>query len=399
MKNSIFKVLALSAATLLVFSGVSLAQTKDDDDRRAISAASSIYVISAKAGGVNYTEGKVAVNRKNGKSGYLIKGDSLEIGDKVSTGADGKAEILLNPGSFVRLAENTEFEFITTSLEDLKIKLTRGSAMFEVFAANEFRVAVSAPKTDFYLVKSGVYRIDVPNDAAAVIDVWKGSAQVGDGATAALKSGQRATVSGGEVAVAKFDRDEKDSLEQWSKDRSKQLAKINASLDRRTLRTSLLSSFRSWNMYDSFGLWVYNPFSGSYCFLPFGYGWRSPYGFGFGRDIWSVPLPPVITSAPAPIRTNNPPPPTKNPGLLGPGGRTQTDSATTRSGEEVRVIRPPYTKVQQDVGSGFPSTSFPSEVDRFPGRSPSRVVVDTPSAAPAPVQPPPGKSPGRIRDN
>jgi hypothetical protein len=398
MKNSVFKVLAFSAASLLVFSGVSLAQTKDDDDRRAISAASSIYVISAKAGGVNYTEGKVAVSRKNGKSGYLIKGDTLEVGDKVSTGADGKAEILLNPGSFVRLAENTEFEFITTSLEDLKIKLTRGSAMFEVFAANEFRVAVAAPKTDFYLVKSGVYRVDVQNDAVAAIEVWKGNAQVGDGETAILKSGQRATVNGSEIAVAKFDRDEKDSLEQWSKDRSKQLAKINASLDRRALRSSLLSSFRNWNMYDSFGLWVYNPFSGSYCFLPFGYGWRSPYGFWFNRDIWSVPLPQVITSAPPPPRTNAPPP-SKNDRIIGAGGGTRTDSAPTRTGEEVRVIRPPYTKVQPDVGVGSPSTSFPSDIDRFPSREPSRVPVAPPSAPSAPAPAPPGKNPVRIGDN
>jgi hypothetical protein len=61
------------------------------------------YIVSARAGGVNYVEGTVAVIRKSGRSGLLLKGDTLEVGDRVSTGANGKAEILLNPGSFLRL--------------------------------------------------------------------------------------------------------------------------------------------------------------------------------------------------------------------------------------------------------------------------------------------------------
>jgi hypothetical protein len=38
----------------------------------------------------------------------------------------------LNPGSYIRLAENSSFEFLTTSLDDLQLKLSDGSAMLEV---------------------------------------------------------------------------------------------------------------------------------------------------------------------------------------------------------------------------------------------------------------------------
>src|SRR5688572_13626650 len=129
-KNLLF---AFSIASLgLLLSSFVFAQ-----DDRVVSAAGDTYVISAKAGGINFVEGKVSIARKDGKSSYLIKDDKLEIGDKVTTGTDGKAEILLNPGSFVRLGTNTGFEFITTDLDNLKLKLSSGSAIFEVYADDE----------------------------------------------------------------------------------------------------------------------------------------------------------------------------------------------------------------------------------------------------------------------
>ncbi len=39
---------------------------------------------------------------------------------------------------------------------------------------------------------------------------------------------------------------------------------------------------------------------GSYCFLPFGYGWNSPYGYSYGRDLWYFRLPSVIYNQPPP---------------------------------------------------------------------------------------------------
>ena len=93
MKRKIFSFLTIGLIGLFM-AAFAIAQ-----DERNSSAVSELYVISAKAGGVNYVQGKVAVSKRS-RGGYLLKGDRLEIGDKVSTGADGRAEILLNPGSF-----------------------------------------------------------------------------------------------------------------------------------------------------------------------------------------------------------------------------------------------------------------------------------------------------------
>ncbi len=114
MKKNLISALTVGVFVFL-FSGFVFAQ----NNNKTISTTKDLYVISAKAGGVNYVEGQVIVAGKNKRGGNLFKGDTVEVGDKVSTGADGKAEILLNPGSYVRLAENSSFEFLTTSLDNL----------------------------------------------------------------------------------------------------------------------------------------------------------------------------------------------------------------------------------------------------------------------------------------
>ena len=124
-------------AGLLVLLSVIAAQAQD-----ARSSVASDYLISAKAGGVNYVEGKVSVFRKTGTSGYLVAGDEINIGDRVTTSSDGKAEILLNPGSYLRIGGSTSFDFISTDLENLKVNLRTGSAIFEVYASREFKVSV-----------------------------------------------------------------------------------------------------------------------------------------------------------------------------------------------------------------------------------------------------------------
>lgn len=358
MKKNFVYILTVGAMALLFSSFV----TAQDD--RAVSAAGNLYVISAKAGGVNYVEGKVAVVQKNGKSGYLLKGDNLEVGDKVSTGTDGKAEILLNPGSYVRLAENSGFEFTNTSLDDLQVKLTGGSAMFEVITDNEFKFVINTPKAQFKIIQSGVYRLDVLSDGGGKIAVWKGKAEIGEGKATTIKGGREATVNDGQVTVAKFDRDDKEALAAWSKTRAKELAKVNSRLERDNLRNTLLNSFNrsGWNFYDSYGLWVFDRFSGSHCFLPFGYGWSSPYGFGFGRDIWYFRLPRDFYNQPPVYGGNG-------------GGRRIEDKERLD-----RRINPPSERVNKDLSRDHPIDRS-GEIDILPSHPSPQIsppVVITP---------------------
>lgn len=338
------------AAVALMFTNFVFAQRD-----KTVSNTSQLYVISAKPGGVNLIEGKVSVVRADGKSSLLAKGDKLEIGDKVLTGADGRAEILLNPGSFVRLAPNSEFEFLTTSLEDLRLKLSKGSAILEVFADDDYTVMVNTPDSQFVAIKSGVYRVDVLANNTSRIEVWTGKARVN---SAEVKGGKTVTVSGGQTTVAKFDRDDKDELELWSKTRAKEITKSNSRLQRETLHYTLLNGYRNnaWNMYTSFGLWVYDASISGHCFLPFGYGWNSPYGYGYGYNVWNIRLPYWVYNQPI------------NPVVTNSGGNNNANNTN-----KVRT-RPPFEAIQNDVGTS-PNNSRTQDSDPFPPvRQPAPII-------------------------
>ncbi len=346
----------------LVFASIGLGQ-----QQIRTSAVADKYTISAKAGGVNFIEGDVTVARKEGRSGVLLRRDQLEVGDRVSTGANGKAEILLNPGSYIRLGSNTTFQFLTTSLDDLRVRLDGGTAMFEVFAANEFQVTVETANGSVSLVETGVYKVDVPQNGLATIAVFDGKAQLSGPQANLVKKGRSSTIGSANVAVAKFDRDERGELVAWSKSRSKDLAKVTSSLKEPDFRDSLISSFHMgrWNMFDSFGLWVFDPRLMSYCFLPFGYGWRSPYGFGFGWGFNWYNLPPYITAPTIAADPNR-----KDPRGGGRGGIVRDEDPAFKVIEQKRQPRMPTDRDDFDV--------------RGPVRGPIR--NETPVLAPLPAE-------------
>ena len=223
---------------------------------RLTGVTGSQYLISAKAGGVNMVAGTVTIMRKDGTAGQLVAGESMEIGDRVTTGADGRAEILLNPGSYLRVGPNSAFSFLSTDLEDLKVDLTAGTAIFEVIAADKFRVSVKTPRQQIDLTRTGVYRLDLMADGNARLAVFKGSVLLGPKEQTEVRSGRAALLTTNGISVAKFDRDTKDPIDMWSKERGKDLMKANAKLEQKALRNSLLTSFdrRGWDMYNSFGL-------------------------------------------------------------------------------------------------------------------------------------------------
>ena len=344
----------------------------------------SPYLISAKAGGVNFVAGDVSVIRKAGTSGVLLEGDEIAIGDRVSTGDDGKAEILLNPGSYMRIGGGTSFSFASTDLENLKIDLQSGSVVFEVIAADEFKVAVKTPRTDILLTRSGVFRIDILNGGFAKLSTFKGKAYIEPNGKTEVGAGRTASIANGGVSVSKFDKDTNDPLDIWSKERGRELTKLNARLQRDPLRNSLLSSFnqRGWGLYNSFGLWVFDPVRRMWCFLPFGYGWSSPYGWGYDYDLWRCRMPWYVYNQPW-----NPP---------SGGGPVGGGTPPTRSINEERRARmhtPPFLRMETSQSASESSvirrperSEFPSSSPNFPTSTPttsSPPIIVAPSAPPS----------------
>ncbi len=251
--------------------------------------------ISAKAGGVNFASGKVAV-RRAGETKWvaLTADDDLKTGDVVKTGDNGRAEVLLNPGSYFRLGANSEFELADASLEDLQLGLKSGSAVVEAtgYSDMDLSISVETPQTRARIVRSGIYRFDVTGAGVTEVAVQKGRAYVGWPEVLYKASKVVRVGAGGVLEVAKYEKkaEDRDALDLWSRERGKELARMNEKLSRRQAN-SLLSQ-TSLHMFPSRfsarGVWYYNSIFGCYTFVPFGgYDyWRSPYGHGYGNRLF-----------------------------------------------------------------------------------------------------------------
>src|SRR4051812_3764049 len=174
-------------------------------------------LISAKAGGVNLVSGDVKVRRADGQEWQRVSvKDDLKSGDAARTDADGRVEILLNPGSYLRAGGSTEFELTDSSLDNMRLSLKRGSLVIEATGYDELgvNIQVTTPRTRVELGRSGVYRIEVAQTGETVVAVQKGRALIGDGlAKMVVKSGKVVRVgSGGAVEVAKLDKKQRDDL-------------------------------------------------------------------------------------------------------------------------------------------------------------------------------------------
>jgi FecR protein len=250
------------------------------------------FGISAKAGGVNSVVGHVVVTRAGEKSQTdLTPRDDLESGDVVRTEVGGRVEVLLNPGSYLRVTEDSEFQLVDNSLNHLLVKVTRGSAIVEATGGDKvyFQIGVATPQASFMIVRSGVYRFNVARGATDLL-VQKGRVTV-EGKSDVIKDGTRVTIAGNAWTTAKLSKSERDEFDAWSKDRAVLLAQANQKLSVRTLNGYLSGVRNTWGFGSGFGssrfgFWAYSSFCGCFTFFPFNNGWGSPYGGSYGRSGW-----------------------------------------------------------------------------------------------------------------
>ncbi len=236
------------------------------------------YIVSARAGLVNYTQGEVWLQAPSDMlSRRLAPHQQLNDGDVVLT-RNGRAEILLNPGSVLRLDRHTELVFHQTDLPLVEFEITAGTVLLEAAGLNrEILLRAQTPHAVFRVKKSGLFRIDVRADATCLL-VRSGEMEVFvQGRTQKLKKGQQATVTSAQVEIVKLLKP-LDEFELWAKDRAEVLVAANRSLTRR----------RSFGYGLMASAWVFDPFLGMFTFVPFGFDSTSPWG---RRLIYRCPYP------------------------------------------------------------------------------------------------------------
>jgi hypothetical protein len=232
----------------------------------------------AVPGTVNYIEGAVYLNgsQLNAKD---AGNTTVQPGQEISTG-NGKAEVLLTPGVFLRLDNNSTAKMISPDLALTQVELEKGRAgveVDEIHDQNDLQVIDAGVTTR--LNKQGYYAFDADHPEAMV---FKGEAhvQVGDNKWKKIKGEHEFALNNGQLAnekAQKFDKDDaKDELYNWNSLRSQYMAEAN---------NQMASEYTG--PYAGPG-WYWDPWRFGYAYMgmspfasPFGWGFY-PYGYGGG---------------------------------------------------------------------------------------------------------------------
>jgi len=225
-------------------------------------------VISARAGMIHFAEGQVFIGEQTVENKFGVFPEVKKT--QVLRTAEGRAEVLLTPGVFLRNWENTSIRMLDTSLDNAKLEFLAGSAMVEADdILKDNSVTIVVKDATIHLQKNGLYRVD--SDPMR-LRVYQGEASVtANGQTLEVKAGKMVTFDG-QLAVTRFDAKESDELARWSRRRGEYIAMANPS-SARSLETS--------GFYGNQSSWRWNPYFGMYTFIPGSGRYTSPYGYSF----------------------------------------------------------------------------------------------------------------------
>ncbi len=183
----------------------------------------------ARPGTVNYIEG---VAYLDGRLLNIQNVGTAELGPgQVLTTSDGKAEVLLTPGIFLRVDDHSAVKMISPDLTKTQVEIEQGRAAVEVdriFPQNRVQIVDGGVTTQ--VIKPGYYQFDATHPEAKV---FKGRAEVEvGGKRIEIKDHHELTLSGVAVGAhekpANFDtHGAQDELYNWSSLRSQYLAEAN----------------------------------------------------------------------------------------------------------------------------------------------------------------------------
>jgi hypothetical protein len=250
----------------------------------SLPASATPSVDQAVPGSLNYVEGQVSMGAQALDS-KAIGSTQLQSGQSLTT-QKGKAEILLTPGVFLRVGNNSSVRMISPSLTDTEVAVDKGHAMVEVAEIHpENDILISENGVTTRLLKTGLYDFDLAKDQLRVFD---GKASVDeDNKDINIKGGHELVLAeNGPLKQSKFDKKlyEEDDLYRWSSLRSAYLAEAN--VDAASMYTS-----GGWGPWGWAG-WDWDPWFDTYTFIPGDGVWFSPFGWGFYSPwlVWDAPF-------------------------------------------------------------------------------------------------------------
>ncbi len=236
-------------------------------------SASAQNAISVKAGMINVADGDVYLVDAKGGEPQKVQPKASEFIDikegQILKTSEGRAEVLLTPGAFLRMADDSSFKMFSSRMSDVRLEALSGSLLIDVTELLEDNhISVLTKDSTVSIAKAGLYRFDVDPPR---VRVYQGEAVAEfNGQKVTLKGGRELLASAGGWTQGKFDAKETDPLYRWAKRRSGYLAMANVSAARQT--TAYGNGLRG-------GSWYYNPYFGFATYVPWLDTLRSPFGY------------------------------------------------------------------------------------------------------------------------
>jgi hypothetical protein len=227
---------------------------------------------SAIPGTLNYVEGQVAVAGQT-VTPHSVGSVQMEPNQVLETG-QGRAEVLLTPGVFLRVGDNSSVRLVSPNLGDTRVEVLRGEAIVEVaeiFKDNNIWVMMNGASVR--LAKEGLYAF---NANSRLVQVFDGQATVEQGDRHIDLKKSRELALGGVWKAEHFDiksQAAQNSLYAWSNLRSEYEAEASMQ--------SARNVFVGGGAYWSGPGWYWNPYWDMYGFIPGDGIWYSPFGWPF----------------------------------------------------------------------------------------------------------------------
>jgi hypothetical protein len=202
----------------------------------------------------------------------------LAEGSELAT-SDGRVEILLTPGVFLRLGENSTVKMVSPKLLHTEIMLERGQAQVEVdLLHDQNQIQIDEQSGQALLLKPGLYAFDADAHTMKVLD-GEAAAYQGDqklGKATVVKKGREVALAGEPAKPQKFNEKQAqaDPLYAWGDARDEALGQASETV----------AADGGPGVYGPG--WAWAPGLYGYTWLP-GYGaYWSPFGYGFYSPFW-----------------------------------------------------------------------------------------------------------------
>jgi FecR protein len=186
-------------------------------------SAAAQEVVSAYSGMVHFLEGAVLLDDQplEHKAATF---PSIPEGSTLRT-EKGRAEILLTPGVFLRLDENSAIRMVSHALNDTRLEFLHGSAIVDSLDASRAPITLTYSHSQIRFAKPGIYRID---SDTGVLQAYSGQAQAiaPDGKASLVDSAKLYFFDLGTL-TNKFGEPNEDEFYDWARGRADAIAAEN----------------------------------------------------------------------------------------------------------------------------------------------------------------------------